>query len=151
MRVNTLFPSKRESGETKGGLVLLKLKKTSPENSLKLKISYEDRSGKSHSVETSIELEGKPPEFFDNNGIRKGILLSRYTDLIKNWIIDEREHADCSRPWNPSVDSERGIIVPPPIEPSLGRWERQSIPLVVSSPYKELFKEFSSYFENETK
>jgi hypothetical protein len=45
----------------------------------------------------------------------------------------------------PSVNAEDGII--PPIE--LGRWERQSIPLRVSEPYKGLFKEFFVYFEEE--
>ena len=47
------------------------------------------------------------------------------------------------------VDDEIGIPVPPPIEPMLGRWERQSMPLTVSREYEELFEEFSQYFENE--
>jgi Ca-activated chloride channel family protein len=149
MRVNTLFPSKKEAGETKGGLVLLKLKKTAPENSLRLKVSYEDRNGKSDGTEDSIVLDERPPEFFDNQGIRKGILLSRYADLLQDWLIDEREHTHLSTPWQPRVDSEAGIVVPPPIVPSLGQWERQSIPLAVSEPYGELFQEFAGYFEKE--
>jgi Ca-activated chloride channel family protein len=44
------------------------------------------------------------------------------------------------------VDNERGIIVPPL---TLGQWERQSLPLVVSEPYQELFTEFRVYFEQE--
>ena len=149
MRVNTLFPSKKEAGETKGGLVLLKLKKTAPENSLRLKVSYEDRNGKSDGTEDSIVLDERPPEFFDNQGIRKGVLLSRYADLLQDWLIDEREHAHLSTPWQPRVDNEVGIVVPPPIVPSLGQWERQSIPLAVSKPYRELFREFAGYFKEE--
>ena len=153
MKVKTLFPSKKEDGETRGGLVLLKLRKLSPENSLKLKlnlklnVSYEDRNGVIGSDEATIELEleDKEPDFFENTGIRKGILLSRYADLIKNWIIDERESIEKNETVIPSVNSEDGII--PPIV--LGRWERQSIPLRVSEPYKELFKEFAVYFEKE--
>jgi Ca-activated chloride channel family protein len=101
MKVKTLFPSKKEDGETRGGLILLKLRKLSPENSLKLNlnlklklnVSYEDRNGVIGSDEATVELEleNKEPDFFENTGIRKGILLSRYADLIKNWIIDERE------------------------------------------------------------
>jgi Ca-activated chloride channel family protein len=149
VKVSTLFPSKKEGGETRGGLVLLKLKKATTENSLNLKVSYQDRSGKTDSVETIVELEERTPDYFDNSGIRKGILLSRYADLLKNWIIDEREYANYSQPWNPSVDSEQGIILPRRIKPSLGQWERQSVPLTVSEAYRDLFKEFMDYFENE--
>ena len=148
MRVNTLFPSKMAGGETRGGIVLLKMKRTSSENGLKLKVSYENREGKTYSVETDVEMGGAP-ELFDNTGIRKGVLLSRYADLLKNWIIDEREHAHISYPWDPSVDSEAGIMVPHPIQPSLGQWERQSVPLTVSDAYIELFEDFSNYFEEE--
>ncbi len=145
MKVKTLFPSKKEAGETRGGLILLKLRKLSPENSLKLSVSYEDRNGVIGSDEAAIKLEEKEPDFFENTGIRKGILLSRYADFIKNWIIDERESIEKNETIKPSVNAEDGIVVP--IE--LGRWERQSIPLRVSEPYKELFKEFAVYFEEE--
>jgi hypothetical protein len=64
---------------------------------------------------------------------------------FKNWIIDERDSIEKNETVIPSVNSEDGII--PPIV--LGRWERQSIPLRVSEPYKELFKEFTVYFEEE--
>jgi Ca-activated chloride channel family protein len=146
MKVNTLFPSRKEEGETRGGLILLKLKKTSPGEGLTLKITYEDRNGIKDSSEVTIELPEETPEFFENSGIRKGILLSRYADLLKNWMIDEREHAHFSSPWEPSVDDERGIVVPPI---TLGQWERQSLPLVVSEPYRQLFQEFRVYFEQE--
>ncbi|MDY6911425.1 MAG: hypothetical protein SVM79_03590, partial [Chloroflexota bacterium] len=149
MKVNTLFPSKREAGETRGGLVLLQLAKTSRENSLKLRVRYEDRNGKSDFTENTIDFEKEDAGFFDNTGIRKGVLLSRYANLLTNWMIDEREHAHFSRPWEPAIDHEKGIILPPPIEPMLGKWERQSLPLMVSAPYKELFEEFSVYFEDE--
>jgi Ca-activated chloride channel family protein len=129
------------------------IEKLSPENSLKLNlnlklnVSYEDRNGVIGSDEATVELEleKKEPDFFENTGIRKGILLSRYADLIKNWIIDERESIEKNETVRPSVNSVDGI--PLPIQ--LGRWERQSIPLRVSEPYKELFKEFYVYFEKE--
>ena len=145
MKVKTLFPSKKEGGETRGGLVLLKLRKISPENSLKLNVSYEDRNGVSGSDEATVVLEEKEPDFFDNSGIRKGILLSRYADLIKNWIIDERDSIERNETVKPAVNAVEGIL--PPIE--LGRWERQSIPLRVSEQYKALFSAFSVYFEDE--
>ena len=145
MKVNTLFPSKKKGDETRGGLVLLKLKKTDSGNSLILRVSYEDRNGNKDSSETTVELGEETPEFFENSGIRKAVLLSRYADLLKNWMIDEREHAQFSLPWEPSVDDEMGIIVPS----VLGQWERQSLPLKVAKPYRELFEEFYNYFELE--
>ena len=146
MKVNTLFPSKKEGAETRGGLILLKLEKTSAGGELILKASYEDRNGNEDSSEATVELEDETPEYFKNSGIRKGVLLSRYADLLKNWMIDEREHAHISHPWEPKVDDWVGIPVPPV---TLGRWERQSLPLMVSGPYRELFQEFRKYFEQE--
>ena len=150
MKVNTLFPSKRVDNETRGGLILLKLKKISPDATLKLRTSYEDRNGKPGSDETIIKLaeDENEPEFFENTGIRKGILLSRYANLIKNWVIDERRINE--KPVEHLVTPEKGIIIPKP-ETHLGKWERQSSPLRVSNHYKELFKEFSIYFEKEMK
>jgi Ca-activated chloride channel family protein len=147
MKVNTLFPSKKVEGETKGGLILLKLKNIGDEGgSLRLKTSYEDRAGNQDGSEAKINLNVERPEYFENSGIRKGVLLSRYADLIQNWLIDEREHASWSRPWEPRVTTEEGICVPPS---QLGQWERTSLPLIVSSPYRSLFRDFSEYFSDE--
>jgi Ca-activated chloride channel family protein len=149
MKINTLFPSKNEGGETKGGLVLLKLRKTSlqPNEKVYLRVTYEDRNGRSDSNEQVIWLEGTSPEYFDNTGIEKGILLSRYAALLQNWMIDERNHAAYSRPWDPVIREDTGIIIPP--DPYLSQWERQSLPLTVSEPYKRIFKTFSQYFAKE--
>jgi Ca-activated chloride channel family protein len=147
MKVNTLFPSKKEDGETKGGLILLKLRNRGDySGSIRLNVSYEDRAGKEDSSTAKFYLDDKRPEYFENSGIRKGILLARYADLMKDWLIDEREHAPWSRPWEPIVNPEYGIIVPPS---PLGEWERQSLPLMVSRQYRSLFQEFSDYFADE--
>ncbi|MFC1919977.1 hypothetical protein ACFLWX_04220, partial [Chloroflexota bacterium] len=145
MKVNTLFPSKQEGDETKGGLILLKLVKSAEGGSITLQTSYEDRNGEVDTNEATVEFTENSPEFFENRGIKKGVLLSRYADLLKNWMIDEREHYHYSQPWEPSVDEVRGIIVP--VE--LGEWERQSLPLVVSGLYGELLEEFRMYFNGE--
>ncbi|MFC1698024.1 VWA domain-containing protein [Nanoarchaeota archaeon] len=147
MYVNTLFPSKTEGGETKGGIVLLKLKKIDSDGTLKLKVSYEDRNGVEDSSEEEISFGSESADFYDNTGIRKAILLSRYANLAKNWIIDEREAKVLERP----VDEpcyECGIVIPPD-HYELGRWERQSTPLEVSSQYQEMFSDFMDYFEDE--
>lgn len=154
MRVNTLFPSKSSGGETKGGIVLLKLKKISDSGDLKIKVSYEDRSGKADSSEANVKFE-KNAEYFDSTGIRKGILLSRYANLLQNWTLDERnvnvveekQYLWQEDTYSPRVNEEMGIVVPLPISQS--EWERTSQTLKVSSHYKEMFTKFAEYLEKE--
>jgi Ca-activated chloride channel homolog len=149
MRINTLFASKSEGGENKGGLVLLKLKKTSSnsEDGVYLKVTYEDRDGRRDSSQSIIYPERTSPEYFDNNGIRKGILLTRYAALLKNWTIDERQHMNYSQSWNPCVNEDTGIVLPD--DSNFSQWERQSLPLYVSEPYHSLFRDFRDYFKGE--
>ncbi|MGD9128992.1 MAG: VWA domain-containing protein [Candidatus Woesebacteria bacterium] len=147
MKINTLFPSSKEGGETKGGLVLLKLKKkpSATDSVVKLKVSYQDRSDKTGGEEVTAELSNQSAEFFDNTGMRKGVLLARYANLIKNWINDERKAGRNRMIVDYSVSMEKGIALPEPID-QLGQWERQSMTLRVSGQYRELFKEFRGYF-----
>lgn len=155
IKINTLFPSKTKNGETKGGIVLLKLKKTSDNGTLVLKTTYEDRTGKKDSDEKKIDFENKQADYYQNDGIRKTVLLARYADLIKNWLIDEREYykgTTSSRMPEPGlmdyrVTEEIGLIAPWPYE--LGQWGRQSLELSVSEHYQKLFKQFFEYFQSE--
>lgn len=157
MKVNTLFPSKQENGQIKGGLILLKLTKTSSDTALSLKISYEDRSGRPAQSQQNLNFPVVSADYYDNLGIRKGILLARYANLLKNWMIDERSQPAEPRPWpieplmlEPSVNFEDGIIMPPSMpEYILGQWERQSSDLRVSAQYQEIFSRFKGYFASE--
>ncbi len=156
MRVNTLFPSKTEGGQTKGGIVLLKLEKTSTDGKLVLDTSYEDRTGKIDGDSAVIEISSEGSDYYENSGIRKGILLSRYAELMQTWIYNERAEyeKDSAQPiigeTRPlSVFYEDGIHVPDYVGVSLGQWERQSIPLLVSSQNQELISEFAEYFKQE--
>jgi Ca-activated chloride channel homolog len=149
MKVNTLFPSKTEGGETKGGIVLLKLRKFSEDAGLTLSASYEDREGKPDNDSQDIRFGDESAEYFENSGIRKAIVLARYADLVINWMADEHDAYDKHTPVKPSVTRDMGIICPPGPDYYLGRWERQSVPLSVSSEYRELFADFAGYFESE--
>lgn len=172
MKVNTLFPSRTEGGETKGGIVLLKLRKTEgDENSrrLSLKVTYEDRNGKQESDEKTIVFPAtdslmmvgyEPKDYYANTGIRKGILLSRYADLMKSWATDENRFKDkpIDYPCPPIIIYDYGIRCPeprclPPMPPTcrieLNEWERQSVPLSVSRHYRQVFTDFAEHFESE--
>ncbi len=146
MRVNTFFPSKNEGGEVKGGLILLKLRKRAGQESVRLIASYEDRTGRRDSSEATITLGGVRSEYFENDGVRKGILLARYASLLKNWLTDERQHVHEAASWQPRVCAEWGIPVP---DYERSTWERTSLPLTVSRPYRGVFADFSRYFRAE--
>ncbi len=145
IKVNTLFPSQAEGGQVKGGVILVKLKKLSSQGNMRLAVSYQDRNGVKDSDEAEVDMAEANADFYQNSGIRKAVLLSRYADLLKNWIIDERRAADNGWTIVPSVTLSNGIVIP--IE--LGEWERQSLPLAVSKPYPELFGRFLNYFQSE--
>jgi Ca-activated chloride channel homolog len=147
MRVNTLFPSKAQEGQVKGGVILVKLKKLSRDGKMKLEASYQDRNGVLDRDEARVQFSEADPDFYQNNGIRKAVLLSRYADLLKNWMIDERVAAENGWKIAPSVTLANGIVIP--IE--LGKWERQSMSLTVSEGYRMLFKDFGDYFQKESR
>jgi Ca-activated chloride channel family protein len=150
MRIDTLFASKSDaSGQVKGGLVLLKLKKTSSRNeSIYLRTTYEDRNGRADGDVQIINLESTNPEYFDNSGIRKGVLLTRYAALMKNWMSEDRQYAVRTNSWMPCVNEDTGIVLPVDYP---GQWERQSVNLTVSAGYNRLFEKFSTYFASEMK
>lgn len=153
MKINTLFPSKVSNEETKGGIVLLKLKKISDDTNLTLTTSYEDRNGKVDNDTVSVVFEDKQPDFYQNSGIRKGILLSRYANLVKNWLASEEGKAAPNPPVPLPIviNQNTGIIIPDDnlYLSFLSKWEHQSTPLTVSQEYKDLFTKFIPYFENE--
>ncbi len=89
LHVRTLFPSKKAQGQTKGGLVLLKLRKTTERPDLKLQASYEDAQGKTFTNEATVSFSDLKVGDYDNLGIRKGVLLTQYARLLKAWLHDE--------------------------------------------------------------
>ena len=147
MKINTLFPSETQDGETRGGIVLLKLEKTSDDATITLRTSYEDRSGRPGGDTAAVRFGEHGPDYFENTGIQKGILLSRYAEIVKTWIVDERTSLIDGSPVPMPPISEYGIQTPrhASIAP-LGEWERRSAPLQVSDHYEKIFSEFSAHF-----
>jgi len=139
MRVNTLFASPTSEGRTKGGVVLAKVTDAAGGGGeLTLRASWEDRTGTSNESELSVTFPEGGPEQFANTGVRKAVALSRYADLLQNWMVDERE-----RDGDPETD---GIDVP---DDDLGKWEHRSDPLTVSRAYRERFETFADYLQSE--
>lgn len=146
MKVRTLFPSKVEDGRTRGGVILLKLRRVSGNARLALRASWEDRSGRHDSQASEIEVEATANNHYPNAGVRKAILLSRYADVLLNWIIDTGRSRTDGKPILASITAERGIPCP---DFRLGRWERQSIRLTVSAEYRDILSRFRTHFREE--
>ncbi len=156
MFVNTLFPSKTEDEKTKGGVILVKLKKIGKGSDLKLKVSYKTRDGKVYTNTQKVELTDDL--HYDNSGIKKAILLSEYVSVIKNWIVDTR--ASCNNKDLPPIayPTDRccfGCYTPEPWEnPNYKRvktWEKHPCQLKVSQGYKKLFSIFAQKYKKDMK
>ncbi len=87
IKIGTLFPSKTESGKTRGGVVLLKLKKKNnkADGRINVKTSYIDTAGRRHFARASVSIKEK--EHFESSGIQKAIVLVRYVDILKKWML----------------------------------------------------------------
>ena len=147
MHVNTLFPSSsNSSGDVKGGLVVLQLKKKADakDGAMDVVVSYETINGEKKENKAAVDFKTDGKEFYDNDGIRKGIALARYVSTVKDWIAYER---DDNKDY--LVTNECGII-PWPM-PSLGENERQSVSLKVGKEYKEIFTKLKDYLTSEMK
>jgi Ca-activated chloride channel family protein len=151
--VDTLFPSDSSNEGVKGGVILVKLKKTGQESGkVNLKVTYKDRNDKPFEVQKSVGF--KEGNYHDNSGIKKAIDLTRYVTLMKNWLLDTRAACSDKVEYPPiHILREKCMIYPPhrPIYPNISTWERKSCKLQVSDGYKKLFSIFKSNFDPKLK
>ena len=140
LHVNTLFPSSsNESGEVKGGVILLKLKRIGTDNDLTINMSWEEINGKKGN--SSLKVNFKEDNYYDNTGIRKAITLTRYVNAVKNWVYYDRDKNDRF------LITYRTGFEDFVVEESEN--ERISIPLTCSDEYKKVFNNLKTYMEKE--
>ncbi len=142
MHVNTLFPSRTENGETRGGVILLKLRPIGRPGDLVLRASYLDREGRRGQSETRVNFPSEVSEQFANSGIRKAVALARYFDLMQLWMNAERggtkvRHED----GIPAARRQHNVGV--------RSWEQASDRLTVAGEWRESFGGFASHLERE--
>ena len=158
MKVNTLFPSHNDGTATKGGVVLLKLKKNiymASSDKLTLDVSYTDVNGNSFSNSQKVSFKNKST-YYDNIGIRKAILVSDYVTVMKNWLIDARAACNDKVSWvnQQPIEIQKRCMTYPPLRPEYPRvatWERKSCKLKVSAGYKKFFQLFRKMYLKEMK
>ena len=144
LKISTLFPSKTSNGKTKGGMVLLKLKRLGNMANLKIKVSYEDRQGIKKGDVQVVDLSESSASYYTNKSIRKGILLSRYGSLLKHWIADRRSLPRSYR-GKEKCSVENGIVT---YEDNSNLY-MSHYDLSVNSLYGSFFLYFQNYFEEE--
>ncbi len=151
MKINTLFPSAVESEQVKGGVILIKLKKTGNSGSpISLIVHYKDPRGKLFTVTDNVILKNKFG--FANPGIHKAVLLTEYVSLLKNWLIDARVGCNNKRSHSQMLPLTKCGIPYPATRPETARlptWERTSCSLNVSEGYRHFFTLFTQYFKKE--
>ncbi len=81
MHVKTLFPAPTNNDGTRGGIILLQLDGPLG-NDAALSASYENRTGQLEEHTDILNCPAPENEYYADNGIRKGILLMRYADLL---------------------------------------------------------------------
>lgn len=145
LKISTLFPSAKKGGKVKGGIILVKLKKHNNQDDINLKLEYKDANGKRYNKRESIVFD-EDREFYDNSGIQKGILLTNYVDLMKNWMIDSR--VGCNSSLSKYDYLQDGLISPHrrDVYRNISKWEQKSCPLKVSDGYKKIFSIFKREF-----
>ena len=131
--VNTLFPSRVEADETRGGMLLVRLDELSGDAGVDMVASYRNRQGVESSNRASFTFDAALDEA-PGTGIRKGILLTRYASLMRDWISDERETLGLENPRTAD---------------DLSGWERESAPLTISEEYQAQIADFLEYFRAE--
>lgn len=134
MHVATLFPSPTEDGETRGGVILLKLA-GKPTGDLDLVASWEEIDGTVESDSVAISFGDDAADSFDNDGIQKAVCLTRYASTLQEWMADVRDRDD---EWVPMSDSDSR---------TRGQWERESSDLVVPEEFSGRFETLQTYIE----
>ncbi len=135
MQVKTLFPSPTNAEGSRGGIILLQLDKPLHDCKIAMTVSYENRAGFIDESNESFVFKANEPEYFDDNGIRKGILLARYADILMN--VATRKHKRAG----PATQSADGS--------GWSYWERPARPLEISAAAQTDLADFSRYFGQE--
>eukprot|EP01023_Acetabularia_acetabulum_P040019 TRINITY_DN3869_c0_g1_i10.p1 TRINITY_DN3869_c0_g1~~TRINITY_DN3869_c0_g1_i10.p1 ORF type:complete len:372 (-),score=55.80 TRINITY_DN3869_c0_g1_i10:456-1571(-) len=88
--VNTLFPSLTTSEGSKGAIILIQLQpKSSTPSNLYISLSYKDPNFVLYQGQSQIGMFlNFNQEFYSSSAIQKAILLKRYVDLMRKWILE---------------------------------------------------------------
>ncbi|SEW34651.1 vWA domain-containing protein [Halobacterium jilantaiense] len=137
MHVGTLFPSAKQDGEARGGVVLVRLEQTSSDADLDLVASWTERDGGEYTERVTVDVPDETGTY-SHKGVRKAVALARYARELRTWAADLHDRADAAT----GVDD---WLLPD----QRGQHERESVPLVVPDRYTKRFDRLRSYLADE--
>jgi Ca-activated chloride channel family protein len=135
LHVGTLFPSAKEDGEARGGVVLVRLADAADD--LELVASWTERGGGEHVERVRVDLPAAP-ETYAHDGVQKAVALSRYARELRAWagtVHDRAETATGVDDW--LLPDQRG------------EHERESVPLVVPESHADRLATMRAYLDGE--
>jgi Ca-activated chloride channel family protein len=137
MHVGTLFPSAKQDGDARGGVILVRLTQTGTDPTLELQASWTERNGTDHAERVTVAMRDEPGSF-THTGVRKAVALAQYARELRAWARDVHD----------------GAATPTGVDDWLfpderGDHERESVPLVVSDQHAHRFATLRSHLENE--
>ncbi|WP_302080620.1 vWA domain-containing protein [Salinibaculum rarum] len=136
MHVSTLFPSAKEDGEARGGVILVRLSEARPGGDVELTASWTERDGSEQSERVTVALPGEP-DTFAHDGVEKSVALAQYARELRAWARDVHDRANGAT----GVDD---WLLPD----QRGQHERESVPLVVPDQYAERFARLREYLDD---
>ena len=142
IHVETLFPSPTADGESRGGVVLVRLDPVAPvadDAEVRLHASWTERDGTDDETTVTVPLRD---EGHDDDGVRKAVALARYARTLRAWA-DRVRGRDADEPvddWR-SREGQRAS--------RRSRHERGSVPLRVSPDDAATFEVLASYLREE--
>ena len=137
MHVGTLFPSAKQDGEARGGVILVRLKQMRSNADLDLIASWMERDGGEYTERVTVDVPNESGAYA-HNGVRKAVALARYARELRTWAADVHDRADNTT----GVDDWL-------LTAHRGEHERTSVPLVVPEQYAERFDQLRRYLTDE--
>jgi len=96
--ITSSFPSPKEHPTTtKGGVVLIKFKRNPQKTQIVFKCSYKDCEGNSYADDIVVNLPSLSEEYFEGSAVRKAVLLTRYVNIMKQFIRESSVNRDSSK------------------------------------------------------
>ncbi len=135
LHVGTLFPSAKEDGEARGGVVLVRLAGTAED--LELVASWTERGGGEQTERVRVDPP-EEPETYAHDGVRKAVALSRYARELRAWAGAVHGRAETAT----GVDD---WLLPD----QRGEHERESVPLVVPESHADRLATMRAYLDSE--
>lgn len=138
MHVGTLFPSSKQDGEARGGVVLVRVDPTVAGGELELVASWTERGGGEYTERVTVNMPDEP-DSYAHGGVRKAVVLCRYASELRAWARDVHERAR-------GATGADDWLLPD----QRGSHERDSVSLVVPDQYNERFSRVREYLKSET-